>query len=386
MLNINNTFDKNLGYYTCDGISFGSKINACIYAQSVNKSVKWIFKNHIHDRYPWEIEPTETLDQLYDQRCKDLREKYDYLVLSYSGGSDSNNILESFMRQNLHIDEIVTNHLTQATEKTIILNPAVKDNWNFNAEHQLHALPRLREIQKKLPRTKITILDVTQAVLSSLDGQDESWLLNRRENVSIGMTHRYNHIYFNEVRKQLDKNLNVAIITGIEKPRTAIENGVFYVYFTDANVNASSPADHNIGTNAKIEYFYWNDPKIVVKQAHVVKRWLETNTQFQKFWQTGESLWENSRKIHEPLLKNIIYTTWNNEWFQTEKAVRGWYCEFDQWCHTNKDQIKNYHVWKKGLDYLTSAASNFIRYKNGEADGLITMSHRYKIGTMKDHH
>ena len=76
----------------------------------------WIFHDDAFSKYPWHIEPEASLDQLYDARARQLREKYDYVVLSYSGGSDTHNILESFIRQGLHIDEIVTNHMTTATQ------------------------------------------------------------------------------------------------------------------------------------------------------------------------------------------------------------------------------------------------------------------------------
>jgi hypothetical protein len=374
-------FDRDLGYYVCDGISFGSKISACIYAQTVNKPVKWIFKNHIHDRYPWEIEPAETLDQLYDRHCRDLREKYDYIILSYSGGSDTHNILESFARQNLHIDEIVTNHLTKITEKKTVLDPNVTSSWNLPAEHVLQTLPRLKEIQNRLPRTKITVLDVSDAVLSSLDNKDESWVLDRRESVTPGMVFRYNHLYFSEIRKQFDKNLKIGIIVGIEKPRTHIENNVFYIRFSDTAANMSSVVDHNHHTNAKVEYFYWNNPQIMAKQAHVVKRWVENTPGMKECW--NDRNWDTFRKIQEPLLKNIIYTTWRPEWFQVNKAVGGWYCELDQWYHNSRNEIKSYDVWKKGVEYIATAASNFVKFTNGYADGLQSLEYCYKIGNVK---
>ena len=380
MLNTS-TFDRDLGYYTCNGIEFSSKINACIYAQTVKKPVNWFFKNNIHDTYPWHIEPEETLDQLYDRRCRELREKYDYIILSYSGGSDTHNILESFMRQNLHIDEIVTNHITEATEKLTVLDPRIKDPWNFNAEHQLQAVPKLQEIYDKLPRTKITVLDVSNAIISSLDGKEEDWVLARREHLSIGMVFRYNHFYFGEVRKQFDKNLKICIIVGIDKPRTHIQDGVFHVRFSDAAANMSSIVDHNEYPNAKIEYFYWNDPVIVAKQAHVIKHWVEARPVIRRMWENVT--YETYRKYHEPWLKTIVYTTWKNEWFQTDKATRTWSCEFDQWFHVLMKDTKNYAVWKKGVDYVATAASDFVRFNNGYADGLQPLSHTYKIGEMK---
>ena len=110
------------GYYICDGKRFDSKIRACIYSTEFKKPIQWMFHQDIFSTYPWWIEPQETLDELYDKRARELREKYDYIMLSYSGGADSHNMLQSFIRQGLHVDEIITNHVTDATKSVTVLN------------------------------------------------------------------------------------------------------------------------------------------------------------------------------------------------------------------------------------------------------------------------
>jgi hypothetical protein len=96
-MNIN----KVIGYYSCGTQLFASKIEACIHGTKTKIPVKWHFNDETFDNYPWHIEPSESLDDLYDRRAREIREKYDYIVLAFSGGSDSNNILEAFIRQNL---------------------------------------------------------------------------------------------------------------------------------------------------------------------------------------------------------------------------------------------------------------------------------------------
>ena len=99
---------KELGYYTCDSKVFSSKIHACIHSTQTKKPLTWHFNDEVFDNYPWHIEPEETIDELYFRRARQLREKYDYICLAFSGGGDSNNILEAFLRQGLFIDEVVT--------------------------------------------------------------------------------------------------------------------------------------------------------------------------------------------------------------------------------------------------------------------------------------
>lgn len=94
-----------LGFYTCNGQTFDSKIQAYLYGAQVKQRVEWDFNNELFRKHDWTVEPEETLDQLYNARARQLREQYDYIILSYSGGADSHNILMSFIRQGLHIED-----------------------------------------------------------------------------------------------------------------------------------------------------------------------------------------------------------------------------------------------------------------------------------------
>jgi hypothetical protein len=379
--------DKDLSYYTCNGIEFSSKVNACIYSQTVNKPVEWMFHNDVYSAYPWQIEPEQTLDELYDARARQLREQYDYLILSYSGGSDTNNILESFIRQDLHIDEIVTNHITKATEKFTIIDPSNKLASNFAAEHQLQAIPRLQYIYDKLPKTKITVLDVSDVVLNSMSQFDDvEWVHERNDYLSIGQLFRYNYFHFAELKKQFDKDKKVAIIVGVDKPRTVISpNDEFVLYFTDATANIASVNDFNTEySNIKTELFYWSKDTapLICKQAHVVKHWLEANPVRQRMWRNVTK--EMVRLYHERFLRNILYTTWDDTWFQADKGTSYWNSEFDAWFHNDPTLSRELTQWKRGLEYVAQSAGDYIEYKNGVADGLKGFKHSYFVGRMRN--
>ena len=98
--------NKKLGFYTIGTSVFESKIQACILANKVlkemNQSIhplrllQWNFNDEVFEAYDWTKEPEKTLDQLYDARARDIREKYDHVIVSYSGGADSHNMLMAF--------------------------------------------------------------------------------------------------------------------------------------------------------------------------------------------------------------------------------------------------------------------------------------------------
>jgi hypothetical protein len=374
-----------LGYYRCNGIDFDSKINALLYSATVNQPVQWMFHQDIFGQHPWHIEPEQSLDQLYDARARQLREQYDYVILSFSGGADTNNILECFVRQGLHIDEIVINHMGKATAKTTVLDPKIKHSWNFAAEHQLQAVPRLQYIKKHLPQTKITELDVSDSVINALSAFDDvDWVLHRNDHLSVGQLFRYNYFHFGEIKKQFDAGKKVCIIVGIDKPKTFIRDNKFYLGFIDTVTNITTINDFNKDYhNVTTELFYWSPEcaPLLSKQAHTIKNWIQQRPERKKFWINPS--YSTVRLYHERWLRNLIYTTWDAQWFQADKSTNWWNTEFDTWFRTNSDMKSAYQLWQHGIGYLASKLPDFVQYNQaGQADKLQSFRHEYLIADL----
>jgi hypothetical protein len=380
--------NKKLGFYRCGNFEFDSKIQACIYATQTSQQLTWHFNEEIFEKYNWGVEPDESLDLLYDLKTRELRETYDYIIISYSGGADSHNIVESFLRQGLHIDELIVNTMERANQKFTIIDPNVKNPENAAAEHYLQTIPRLKEIQKRSPKTKISILDMTDYLLDSwLAVGDAGWIMDKREGLNPLNVTRFNYIHFNDVRKQFDKDKKISLILGVEKPRTFIHtNGKFYIRFTDRATNIITIAEHiKDYPNAVVEYFYWSPDsiRILCKQAHVVKKWLESNPDNQKLWFHKNMTNETYRLIHERVLRTLVYTTWKDEWYQADKATKDWYSEFDSWFIDGYQGTKQHSIWKEGIDYVINNAKNFLNLERGYADGLQIFAYNFPVGKMK---
>jgi hypothetical protein len=382
--------NKRLGYYLCDNVTFESKIQACFHSLKTNKPVEWIFNDTEFSRFDWTKEPNETLDQLYDRRSRELREKYDYLILSYSGGADSHNILMSFIRQGLHIDELLINTLEKGWKDCTDINPANKSSYNNGAEHYLQTIPRLKELENQIPKTKITICDLTDYVHKSfLSVGDESWVMNKREALNpLGIT-RFNYIYLDQVRKTFDRQKTIGIILGVEKPKSAIHRGKFYIRFNDRSANMVTIIDHfKDYDNSVLEYFYWSPDAVpmLIKQGHVIRRWLEENQQYQQYWDSRTTDYRTVRFYHESLLRSVMYpTTWLSTYFQVEKATKDWYSEFDDWFITGSKGSRSNDIWARGVDYIKESLSSFLRYDNQleRPDGLQLFTKRYLIGDIR---
>jgi len=379
--------NNKLGYYAIDKCLYDSKILACIEGTKSNKDIKWIFNNDVFEKYNWTVEPDFTLDQLYDKRSRQLREMYDYIIISYSGGADSHNIVESFIRQGLHIDELIINTMEKGNSKFTILDPKIKNPENAASEHYLQTIPRLNEIKNRSPKTKITILDLTDHLFTHwLSNNDASWILNKKEGLNPLNVTRFNYLHFNEVRKKFDKDKKIAVILGIEKPRTFIHsNNKFYLRFTDRAANIVGIADYfKDYVNSTVEFFYWSPDScdILCKQAHIIKRWLEKDPINYSIWFHKNMTKHMYRLVHERILRTLIYTTWDNTWFQCDKATKDWYSEFDSWFINNLSGTDHHNVWLEGIRYVEKYAAKFVNIDDNKADGLITFSYNYFIGQM----
>lgn len=379
--------NKKLGYYTCAGFEFESKIRAATVGQSTGNAIQWHFNDEVFKQYNWTQEPELTLDQLYDRRAREIREQYDYIILSYSGGSDSNNVLESFLRQGLFIDEIITNWALDLTEKYTVLDTNERSTWNHNAEFKLHTASRLEYIKHTSPNTKITMLDTSTALVKSLlVAGDASWVTKKKEVLNLTGSSQYNYVYFTEVRKRLDKFKRIALINGTDKPKVKIIDKKFYLYFIDKAVNMVSIQDHITEyPNAEPVFFYWAPEccDMLCKQAHTILKWIKVNSHHIPTWETKDPV--VIRRVQEELLKTIVYpTTWNPNWFQVYKSIEDWDSELDYWFTRGWQGTQEHQIWKQGLDNVAGRVKNFLHYKDdGSVRGLRPYySDNYFIGDL----
>jgi hypothetical protein len=345
--------NKKLGYYTCNGQEFSSKIRCALHASEVNQPLAWQFNNDAFQQHKWHVEPIETLDQLYDRRAREIREKYDYVVLNYSGGSDCHNILKSFYRQGLLLDEVVSNWIFEASKNVTVIDPRVNAAWNQNAEFELNAKEKLQWITDNMPKTKISIYDCGSNVYKYFSNAEENWILDAMGPVNPAAVQRYNSLSIKDIRTRIDRQRSVCTIIGIDKPRCWITNNQLYLVFMDTIANIIPVGVHmDEYDNHTIENFYWSPEScdMISKQCHAILNFLKASPQLQRLW-AKDGLVAGANQVREDLLKNILYTTWDNS-FQVIKPVGDWYSEYDYWFTTQLINTKAGKNWSLGIKYL----------------------------------
>ena len=89
------------GCWETNGLKFGNKVEALIYASQNDTKVKFVYHDNVWKNFDRSVLGKVSLNQLYKERAQQLRDSYDYLILYYSGGADSHNVLMSFINNNI---------------------------------------------------------------------------------------------------------------------------------------------------------------------------------------------------------------------------------------------------------------------------------------------
>lgn len=348
------------GFYKIgDSLTTYSKIEAIELSTRLNLPVKWIFNEHIYSNINWTHEPSESLLDIYARRARQIREKYDYIVIFYSGGADSNNVLLSFLNNGLHVDEIAQFHTYQGD-----------GSWDsyFNEEIKKVALPETQKILEKFPLIKHRVIDLSEIIHNLLNDDDNRFDFIYKCN-SVFSPNQLSRTYFRERIKDyqdiIDSGRKLCFVWGTDKPCLKYVNNRFAVNFRDSLI------DMAVGSRTQQlnrewehdELFYWSPdcPEIPVKQGHLIMKYLKsfpidsTDHRWVAPWVTVPedpirktigynpySLAPNS--IHGDVIRNgvkysltpdglhqIIYPFWNPDTFSNGKPPSLIFSPRDSW-------------------------------------------------------
>ena len=280
---------KRLGYYMVDSYIFFNKGDALIHASKTGKDVTWYFNDDIFSAIDWSIPIDTSLTELYKQRAQQLRDKYDYVSLFFSGGVDSTNILHAFIDNGILLDEIVT-WRPKVTEDRI--NDKDKTPYNLCSETVLAAQPHLRQYVTD-SRTRIRIIYSDEAIAkfvsdSTLRSQFPTiyeFMPNALAKTAIGLTDPLWHELYEAGKK-------VCHVHGADKPLIFADQSSYHFTFRDSGVGfAYEPIFHSdltdmISKHQFHEMFYWTPdlPQLVIKQCQVVKKLCETDATFYRLF------------------------------------------------------------------------------------------------------
>lgn len=212
------------------------------------------------DKLDWTQEPKETLFEIAALRAQQLRDKYRYLRLWYSGGSDSHTVLLTFLKNNIFIDEIIV-YRRSPSDQFELLTPA-------NAEQNKAAIPFLKQIQPQIPNTKITIADFGNSAYQRYFNDPECF--ERLGGTEFCLD--YQMMYGS--KPDLLLNSDYCDIKGIDKPRMIMEDGKYFSLQYDGLYQIQDPWYGDI----PLEFFFITPdyPELHLKQCHLAKNWIKS--------------------------------------------------------------------------------------------------------------
>jgi hypothetical protein len=301
--------EKNTGYWQVAGQYYRNKVVAILAAQHRNLGpgdISFHYNDPWWDRARWDIEPEQSLQELYVQRARQLREKYKTIIIRYSGGSDSTNIIRTFVDNGIKID-------------VVALNTWLQPDTHFelstqNIEKTLVALPFLDKLKVQGVKFQLVINDYYPTIESL--GNDSAWIFDidaPRFNLMDICAHRA------LTTKEFDQwdDESTAVVVGIDKPKVCVKDGKIW-FWSQGDLWQSLINKANRMTP---EPFYWTAdmPEIPIKQSHVVKKFFKSHPELLS---TGDG--KIFGAIGKQHLIPLIYPTYYSHWDPTQKKMPEW--------------------------------------------------------------
>lgn len=347
------------GYYDVEGFKTLSKLEAWQLSKGDFNKIKFIFNDDEFKMHDWSKEPEEDIYELYKRRAQQLRKEYDYIVLIYSGGVDSHTILETFLQNNLRIDEICSfsnNDVEAKTEK-------------FNQEIYNAAIPFVQTLDLKKLGTTFRLINIGEMIVEQLS---DNYHFENFEHYSISTpfwrTAVSNHVLKSKIiehRKLTESGKKVCYLWGHEKPCIKIVNQEYCLSITDTFSGGFGAKQYNNRIRLKNHFDNFYDeafyickefPEISIKQGHLLVNLMcsikDGDSRIKNGWEVPifgpfvqykdlgkfSSLW-----LSKPAVDKCIYPQALMARFGDDKLYRGstLFSKKDNWFYNSNHDNKN---------------------------------------------
>ena len=287
------------------------------------------------DRIDWTAEPAEALADLYRQRAQQLRDAYDYLILMYSGGSDSHQAMMAFVNAGIHLDEVRTCYPVQWADK--VAGTVGRDHpLGHLYEYHQAVVPGLRTLSLRSPRTTIKVVDTTDAYAGDMTEWHE--VLPVQHRVTGGVHGLFVANFRARIERELQRDATAkrtGVIYGVDKPPLGLSGRELFVSFPDHWRMGVSHLWVGSGLFEPV-MFYWGDLRITCKQAHIIKRALE----------------QDARLISDvDAHRRLIYPDWS-------------------WAYQEREGLHDSLLLRCAGDRVRAIAQERTRYYNNRYGGL----------------
>lgn len=336
---------QRLPYWTCNGQVFKTKLSALMHATQIKSDIEFRFNDEFLDQLDWSKEPPLHIDEYYKLRAQSIRDNYDYVLVMYSGGSDSSTIVKTFLRNNISVDEVaiygVWNHKID------------KYNSSTNLETTYAGWPLLEKVSAC--GTKVTHINLADAVEISLS--DPDWIYQSDPAFTANQACRFHSLFQRpDLIAMREKGKKVALVVGHDKARVVTHHKSFYHGFLDLAglgtwIHPQIFYPDYVGPDLVTFYCNIDVPEIMIKQSHMIASW---------YWNTFHTKCESLLNLSyvEPRYSSraniIMYpTTWReHETYTLGKAehlkIHSWAFR-SEWLYKDLGDTEYYNNWLTGV-------------------------------------
>jgi hypothetical protein len=358
------------GYYKVGEYKTFSKMDAILLHDKTGMMPHWNFNDEIFALYDWTIEPKQSLKEFYRQRAQQIRDKYDYLVLFYSGGADSTNILQTFINNNIKLDEVAQFYSYEGDKDY---------DSNFNAEVVRVAIPWTRKIISANRNTYINhrIIDQSNLIEEIYTLPEIKFDFLYQQNTCLS-PNNFSRAYLRKLIKDykdiIAKGKKLCFIWGSEKPRLYQIGNRYCTKFLDMIDNCVSPLIQQQNFPGYYdELFYWSPDFAmgIIKQAHALLSGLKNlplndtffsseKTPFGSIMREGKTWHLRDHGVH-----TLLYEGWDVNTFSVGKKRSPILSSRDDWyLKKNSGSNLRYLSAIEKLDKILSTKANSF-WKNG---------------------
>lgn len=314
-----------MGHYLVGNKVFYSNRDALAAANISKEKVSWHFYDHIwqqaHAQGAWRY---QTLDQLYRARARQIRQNYDYVAILFSGGWDSRNIIDSFAREGLHIDDLVI-FINPELEKTADFHNKQAINWY--GEIVYHAVPHALQFQQTHPKTHVTQIDWLDVVEQAYADPALAMKLGRaKPGLLFG---RWLKVAQDPGLEKRIAGKKACMLIGMDKPCIIQDDSVARAFFPEGLVRMFSIVNKSSGfpSNITWEPFYWTPdlPDLAIRGWYEILDLCRTNPLVNRAHNFATSLNQRSilkmsRSVQDAIRERLYHSFDPSAW-QAEKLT-----------------------------------------------------------------
>jgi len=362
------TYQDKLGVYRVGDLKFYSKLEAIEMHTKTGIHPHWDFNEAVFSSYDWTLEPKESILELYQHRAQQLRDQYDYIILIYSGGADSETVLQSFVDNDIKLDEVASYVNYDATgSKSSYLNQEIFEN----------AIPRIEQLKQTQPWIKHRLIDLTKLQLDyfvSAEAQFD-WIYNINNFFNSNCVARESlALKIPEWANLIHQGKKLCLLWGYDKPRVYCDQDSFYMTFLDIFSGGPTVKSFSGQLPYQDELFFWTPdlPKLIIKQGHMIKNYMRqklhtsleiglSKSDLAYLTVQEKRYWLSVNGVH-----SIIYPNYKISTISTPKPSSIIISPRDTWFLNLNVDARPLHVWQMGLEALWKNLPNY--WKNNPKD------------------